>query len=635
MDLTVEEPNIPSVAEMNKFNAQNPVAVARFFELSMQLFFLYVLGVRSDSFSRPRKFRGAFAQNAFSEGGAFSSSRTGIFSIIAAYRGDIEDNQRGNPHPHCRVWTYYNYSEKLLRGMDGPDFKDRVRSALTKRHTEPPQGDCAINRKAIQRCSAARSEVKRYQTELTRTVVSWQHSSVHTLPKLLPQEYESSCAPLPFTAEEQELTGYDGGEEIDGTHREHVPTQEKDIDGHIKTYMDKHDGMAPVNEYNIAQTGSTCGTLPLWRKTPKVRKLNGSAVELHVNIAMGARGWRDADNLQTQKTYDTESYATDYVTHARRVKLYSHVHNCTTSCYKYNPKSNTVHAMVCRYGCWRVIVLEVPKGTPVGDLWKYTFRRKGKALVNNVDIAGRHKEETYGQDGKIKTEQHMPKETPSNPCALICGHHNVDIQNLTRLVAELFDASVDYYEATVSDEHVRATPGADNDPTTATSHDDNHVGATRTGNTTAVPTGAPGNAPPDHQHSLGPSGLPGAATKQPTSAATADGGRPVVSYTIAEDKITNNEDRDAGHDESNAKPAEKDWLIEALMRAFRDAHDARSGQTHTSGTQPRTLQRPHLEVATNVAALTPDTHSACTAVCSYHVSPHEQTVKPAKPIRSR
>ena len=101
-----------SLRELLQIFAQDPVAQARFFIISMRLFCEHVLGTGP--------FDHCFRHNGWHDGAAFpdgfaASGQGGAVGILAALHGPIEEQARLSIHPHILLWFVNNLSEQWLR----------------------------------------------------------------------------------------------------------------------------------------------------------------------------------------------------------------------------------------------------------------------------------------------------------------------------------------------------------------------------------------------------------------------------------------------------------------------------------------------------------------------------------------
>ena len=114
VDLLAEEPTMPNAREMLQMIAKDPVAQARFFIITMQLFCEHVLGVGPvDSWLR---HNGPLESGRFPDGFA-ASGLGGAFGMLAGFHGPIEEQARLSIHAHILLWFVHQQSEQWLRSL--------------------------------------------------------------------------------------------------------------------------------------------------------------------------------------------------------------------------------------------------------------------------------------------------------------------------------------------------------------------------------------------------------------------------------------------------------------------------------------------------------------------------------------
>lgn len=111
VNLLSEEPDMPSAGRMLEILAENPVAQAKFFILSMRLFLEHVLGVMP--FDAQLRANGTRAGVIYADGAA-SDFVGGAFPAIQQLHGPIEEQARLACHPHI-VLHFVNRSSQAWR----------------------------------------------------------------------------------------------------------------------------------------------------------------------------------------------------------------------------------------------------------------------------------------------------------------------------------------------------------------------------------------------------------------------------------------------------------------------------------------------------------------------------------------
>ena len=105
---------MPSAREMLQIVAEDPIAQARYFILSMRLFCEHVLG--TGPFDGHLRHNGKLESPAFPDGFA-ASGLGGAFGMIAACHGPVEEQARLSIHPHMLLWFVSSTSEAWLRSI--------------------------------------------------------------------------------------------------------------------------------------------------------------------------------------------------------------------------------------------------------------------------------------------------------------------------------------------------------------------------------------------------------------------------------------------------------------------------------------------------------------------------------------
>ena len=118
-------------------------------------------------------------------------------------------------------------------------------------------------------------------------------------------------------------------------------------------------------------------------------------------------------------------------------------HVCSDSCFKYSDK-NSSHFRICRHGFYHVV--HVTEGCRV--------RRKGKALRPCIHVCSELEVE-YGQAGRLRPIQLSPFECQSSFGGLVAGRHNLDLQDMRRVLdPKLWALDDDFLPRTGVTEHL-------------------------------------------------------------------------------------------------------------------------------------------------------------------------------------
>ncbi|CAK0853503.1 unnamed protein product [Prorocentrum cordatum] len=128
VDLLAEAPDMPSARRMLQIVAQGPVAHARFFIFTMQIFCEHVLG--TGPWDSQLRHNGRRDGAAFPDGFA-SSCAGGAFLAVAALHGPIEEQARLSIHPRILLWFAQAQSEQWPRcmvNMETEEIRRRLRA---------------------------------------------------------------------------------------------------------------------------------------------------------------------------------------------------------------------------------------------------------------------------------------------------------------------------------------------------------------------------------------------------------------------------------------------------------------------------------------------------------------------------
>ena len=114
VSLLDENPSMPTASRMLEMLAENPVAQARFFILSMRLFLQHVLGIAA--FDPQLRANGTKNGVEFPDG-CIASFTGGSFAAIAHLHGPIEEQARLACHPHIVLHFVNRMSQAWLKGV--------------------------------------------------------------------------------------------------------------------------------------------------------------------------------------------------------------------------------------------------------------------------------------------------------------------------------------------------------------------------------------------------------------------------------------------------------------------------------------------------------------------------------------
>ena len=160
--LEEQSPAMPSMQEMLRRVARDPVSQALFFDLMVKLFLQHVLGVDLDREHAD---------------GVASSGAPGLFGCVQAFFGPVETQGRGGLHPHMHVW---------VRNPIDARFLDKLRSG---------EGREGLLEKL--RC---------WRDAVLEKVASIQFDSVEEFGRQLGLDGVDGVPPVPFTKQQQAQT---------------------------------------------------------------------------------------------------------------------------------------------------------------------------------------------------------------------------------------------------------------------------------------------------------------------------------------------------------------------------------------------------------------------------------------------
>ena len=315
-------PKMPTRAEMNGQSAQDPVSVALFFNVMMELFLKHFLGVDRTC---PKGHPDGVASEFF----------RGLFGVVQAYHGAVETQGRGGLHAHMHVWLKHPMTahvlDKLRRGLFDDDLRQRL---------------------------------EEWQEAVRWKVGSLQFEGVEEIGRQL-KIPKAHVAPLPFSSKQQQQTrtrgikeefqdevedGPQGATEpwatapMQGCARFEplVPTREEadhpELDPH--QYVGGRIG-GPVEEekdvHKKAMTGACVCLNPQYRRKPPfvVHRADGQAVMLAQGVAAkeDARRWKY-----------------EFFRDARKNIIRSHLHKCKPTCWKLSRDGDDKSIVrVCRF----------------------------------------------------------------------------------------------------------------------------------------------------------------------------------------------------------------------------------------------------------------------------------------------
>ena len=417
--LDVDCPEIGTLGDMMKICGSDPVGVAFADDLMFRLFQLFLVGIQHDRVGVRRGRAPPFIREAVWDTSAAATSRLGIFGPPLAAQGPLEGSGRAALHGHWRIW---------LRAIGYQRLLELLR----------------------QQPSLVQVRLRAATTDMIRSIMSTQQSSVRRLPRLFDNDVDSP-APLPLLASQHLQFGADGRLEVedDGTESsvrrpllacdpQYPPDGSQDA-----STRHKHPYKRPLMETAVSSQ-------------PKYRRLGALFSQPQTSqprdTASGRTGAESANHAADAHALDVEaaeskdlralSHALEpAVLHVSSAEwrerfgrdawdlvLRTILHKCGESCWKYSKKG----FKVCRHNMFHFICHD--------GLWNgKTKRREGKRLRNVISI---EMQEQGGMRGRLYTFQDHPFEGPTNYVGLVAIRCNLDVQDLRQVLPAHAPASM-------------------------------------------------------------------------------------------------------------------------------------------------------------------------------------------------
>ena len=421
VNLLSEEPDMPSAGRMLEILAENPVAQAKFFILSMRLFLEHVLGVMP--FDAQLRANGTRAGVIYADGAA-SDFVGGAFPAIQQLHGPIEEQARLACHPHIALHFVNRTSQAWLRKI-----------LLAK--------------------TAEAKELLRSWQQKTLVAVESVMSSCAGTARLLFQPVpfgDVDLQPQPYSAKWQEEDRFDGGLEEDVKDKERqrvlVSTVPPVIDRHVRRHLSGESATSfeetkkKVNMKHVPLTGCVMARLPHYRLP--LGGFTGCSCQLC------AKAREEIDLHLFSVTAAQSRYIDSFCADLHEVcALSGHLHEHKNTCFKYAPEGSRRKPQHCRFNfthfvkLWQekikedgssklleVIVARTGK-EPLLPVWpREGYRVTLKSVQGGLTLDGKHfagrsslgavveTNQDGTQRGRIKTVQYNPREGQCLPEAL-------------------------------------------------------------------------------------------------------------------------------------------------------------------------------------------------------------------------
>jgi len=419
VNLLDECPQMPCAREMLQLVAEDPVAQARYFILSMRLFCEHILG--SGPFDELLRHNGWLEGPAFPDGFA-ASGLGGSFGMLAAFHGPIEEQARLSLHPHMPIWCISTTSEAWLRSV--------------------------LRRDTVE----AQALLRGWQERVLTAVQSMQLDSAAVLPLLLTSDPASEPEPqsTPFTEVQQRDCRLDGELEGDardaGKRRPLVATCQAFVDHHEQAYLSNLPaGVEAKSGYNVSLTGAQQSRMPRYRQ---LASLIGCVPTTNEDRSHEAGLWKAA-------------FSADY----RECISVGQMHAHKETCFKYVVNKGVKKAKHCRFHFCHFVSLAVRQAVDgVSRIRDVIFARTGKDLVLprspgepplspvQGDALGQTlplkptctlgatvvTDDSRGLLGRVKPVRWNPLEGSSNGPAQVSVRGNTDFQSMLRTFPDGF-----------------------------------------------------------------------------------------------------------------------------------------------------------------------------------------------------
>ena len=254
--------------------------------------------------------------------------------------------------------------------------------------------------------------------------------------------------PEPFTAKQQRQSRMDGGEEEDGTLRDHVelspPVEQPHVERECRLAIAEsrvpRQGSAAYRE--VPLTGALQSSFPAYRQRSHFGDLGDTVELVESTPRLLTRRLEEIFNLDdtgqitevllpdgtpstdADKAADTAQWATHFGQDVFNKHCSNHEHDCKETCVKYVKKQleakKSLHASkvpTCRFWFYRRV--------KVHNKFK---RRRGKPLVRKVFIAD---DDDRDQEFRCQVIREQPFRSTSNDVCQATDSCNVDFQFLT------------------------------------------------------------------------------------------------------------------------------------------------------------------------------------------------------------
>ena len=405
--LASSEPRMPSLRRMHEIVAANPRAQAKFFLLMSELHYRFIIGVQRLHIGRTtlaRPLRPVQDEVASSLQPCIAPGTTDV-------QAPTEAQGRGFTHAHAKGHSVIGATLKWLRNAVTSGLTTAVRNLR----------EALLGMAATVQYDAAREPARQLGVELR---------------------------PEPFTVRQQRQSRTDGGEEEDGTEREHVELAPPVDQPHIERERQlaaaesrlPRLGSAAYRE--VPLTGAFQSSFPAYRQRSHFGDLGDASQLSRSEPCLPSRRLEDIFTLDDEGQIvdvllpdgtassedavaaDAKQWASHFAQDVFNNHCTNHEHNCTETCIKYVKKkleakqslrSNKVPS--CRFWFFRVVTIKEKRR-----------RRRGKPLVREPYIADT---DDRNQEFRCQVRREQPFRSTTNDVAQVTDSCNVDYQFLS------------------------------------------------------------------------------------------------------------------------------------------------------------------------------------------------------------
>lgn len=406
--LAAVEPKMPTLRRMHEIVAADSRAQAKFFLLMSELHYRFILGVERLHIGRVTLARPQHPPQDLVASSLQPSMCPGTTDVQAP----LEAQGRGFTHGHGKGHSILGPTMTWLRRAIATGFEAAVR---------------------------------RMRSALLDTAVTVQYDAAREAGRQLGVE----LPPEPFSKRQQRQSRMDGGEDEDGTLREHVdlapPLEQPHIERErCRAAAESRLALTGGAAYRgVPLTGAFQATFPAYRQRSSFGRL-GDASQLTAGASDASQQAASARDLFTWDPHgqileiltaqgapaspeelqaDAQRWAAHFALDVFHNHCSNHEHDCTDTCIKYVKKkllakqslrSNKVPS--CRFWYFRVKVLNGKRR-----------RRRGKPLVAMPFIED---SDDRNQEFRCQVRREQPFRSTSNDVAQVTNRCNVDFQFL-------------------------------------------------------------------------------------------------------------------------------------------------------------------------------------------------------------